>query len=30
MLYQDNYFVVGVKQSFFYRQNHCFNDQDKL
>ena len=30
MLYQDNYFVVGVKLNFCSRQTHCIDDQDKF
>ena len=30
MLYQDNYFAVGVKLKFCQRQTHCIDDQDKV
>ena len=30
LLYQDNYFVVGVKLNFYQRKAHCIDDQDKF
>ena len=30
MLYQVNYFVVGVKLNFCWRQTNCIDDQDKF
>ena len=30
MLYQDNYFAVGVKLDFCSRQTHCIDDQNKF
>ena len=30
MLYQDYYFVVGVKLNFYQRQTHCTDDQEKF
>ena len=30
MLYQDTYFVVGVKLNFCQRQTHCIDDQNKF
>ena len=30
MLYQGNYFEASVKLSFWYRQTHCIDDQDKV